>query len=253
MRATRLLEYALTKKPETVLDLAVGPGEHAKCFIANGAKVTGVDVINPKFEHPDYTHIKQAYEFLKLEEQFDMVWSCHTLEHIPNPQHFLTHLWEWLKEDGWLAIAVPPLGHDRMHIGHMTIWSIGHLVYNLICAGWDCREAKWYTDYRSIGLIVQKTDPIDYSGRTGMPSETYWLNQFTPIIVNHEDSAYWPDNWHEETDPPAKDPPMVTVGYQLCNKPPRELRPFGPNPNLRKEPGTWRFPNGSNSKSTDYK
>ena len=44
MRSVRLLRHAISKKPETVLDIAVGPGSHAKSFIANGSKVTGLDV-----------------------------------------------------------------------------------------------------------------------------------------------------------------------------------------------------------------
>ena len=240
MRATRLLEYAITKKPETVLDIAAGPGAHAQCFIANGSEVVGVDVKQPYIQHDKYTHVVAPYEKLKLkDQQFDMVWSCHTLEHIPNVQHFLGKLWEWCKPEGYLAISVPPFMQDRLHVGHMSIWTPAHLIYNLICAGWNCRKAEWYTDYRTIGLIVQKTDPIDFDGRTGMPNEVAWLNRYTPLIINHEDSSFLPDNWHEETDDYSLDPPMVTVGYQLCNKPPRELKPFGPNPALRKEPGAW--------------
>jgi 2-polyprenyl-3-methyl-5-hydroxy-6-metoxy-1,4-benzoquinol methylase len=147
MRATRLLEYAISQKPETVLDIAVGPGRHAQCFIANGAKVTGVDIKNPTFEHENYEHIKAPYEELDLGgRQYDMIWCCHTLEHIPNVQHFLLHLASWIKEGGWLAISVPPQA-DRLHVGHMSLWTPAHLVYNLICAGWDCREAVWYTEY----------------------------------------------------------------------------------------------------------
>jgi SAM-dependent methyltransferase len=240
MRSVRLLEYAISKKPETVLDIAVGPGYHAMAFIANGSKVTGMDVTPAKIEHPDYTHLQSPYELTNLDEKFDMVFSCHTLEHIPNPQHFLVHLAKWCKDDGWLAISVPP-SKDRLHVGHLTLWTPAHLVYNLICAGWDCRDAIWYTEYMSIGLMVQKKPELDLSWRTGLPSETLALNQFTPIIVNHEDNAWWPDNWHEETTDVAEDPPMVTVGRQITNKPPERLMPHGPNPKLRKEPGrTWR-------------
>jgi len=238
MRSVRLLTHAISKQPETVLDIAVGPGSHAQCFIANGAKVTGLDVTPARFEHEDYTHIQSPYELVKLDEKFDMVFCCHTLEHMPNPQHFLIHLASWLKEDGWLAISVPP-SQDRLHVGHLSLWTPAHLVYNLICAGWDCKDAIWYTEYVSIGLMVQKKTEIDLSWRTGLPSEILALNQFTPIIINHEDDAWWADNWHEETTEVAEDPPMVTIGKQITTRPPKQFMPHGPNPNLRKAPGTW--------------
>lgn len=238
MRAIRLLEYAIDLSPKTVLDIASGArSKHAICFISNGSKVTGVDLSQSNLKHDDYEHIQGAYETIELDKKFDMIWCCHTLEHIPNVQHFLVHLWNWLEDDGYLAISVPPSSQNRLHVGHMSIWTPAHLVYSLVCAGWDCRHAKWYTEYMTIGLIVQKTKEVDYDGRTGMPSETLWLNQYTPIIVNHEDSAWWPNNWHEETVPVVKDPPHVTTGFQQTNLPPETLMPFGPNPDLRKPPG----------------
>jgi SAM-dependent methyltransferase len=239
MRATRLLEYAVSFHPAEVLDLAVGPGRHAQCFIANGAKVTGVDVSPAKFEHPKYTHIQESYETLDLDKKFDMIWCCHTLEHIPNVQHFLVSLSKWLKDDGLLAISVPPAFQNRLHVGHLTLWTPAHLVYNLIHAGWDCRMAEWYTEYCTIGLMVRKTKDVNDDGKTYMPSETLWLNQYTPIVVNHEDNAWWPNRWPEETLPVAQDPPHVTAGYQQTNLEPVQQLAFGPNPKLRKEPGTW--------------
>lgn len=235
MRAVRLLEYAIEQKPKTVLDIATGPGKHAIPFIVNGSKVTGVDLKKAPFEHEDYTHFNAAYETLELDEQFDMVWSCHTLEHIPNVQHFLTQLHQWTKDGGWLAISVPPAANNRLHVGHLTAWSPALLAYNLICAGWDCSEAVWYTEYCTIGFMVQKKPEIDLSWRTGMPNEVQALRDYMPISVQHEDNAWWEDNWYEETEPVAVDPPAVTVGYQYSNMPPVNPLGYGPNPELRKK------------------
>lgn len=235
MRSVRLLEAAIAKSPETVLDIATGPGNHAVSFIANGSKVTGVDVSPPEVIHDNYTHIKLPYEKLELDEQFDMVFSCHTLEHIPNVQHFLIALREWLKDDGWLCISVPPASQDRLHVGHLTVWTPALLVYNLICAGWDCKEAKWYTEYCSIGLMVQKTKDVDLSGRTGMPSEVVWLQEYAPRTISHNEGAWWGNNWPDETVPRVPDPPFVTIGLRKTNLPPETQLAFGPNPNLRKD------------------
>jgi SAM-dependent methyltransferase len=237
MRAVRLLEFAISLRPETVLDIAVGPGKHAVSFISNGSKVTGLDITEAKIEHSDYDHIQSPYETADIgDRQWDMIWCCHTLEHMSNVQHFLIHLYKWLKDDGWLAISVPTQRQNRMHIGHLTTWSPALLIYNLVCAGWDCRKARWYTESNTIALIVQKTKLASDEGRTGLPSEVSWFNKYTPRRINHCDAAWLPNNWHEETLFRDPDPPHVTIGATKTTLPPLDFRPFGPNPNFRKAP-----------------
>ena len=241
MRAVRLLEYAISKKPDTVLDLAVGPGKHAVGFLSNGSSVTGMDVTPAKIIHPVYDHIQAPYETAEVgDRQWDMIWCCHTLEHIPNVQHFLVHLYKWLKEDGYLAISVPNSRQNRLHVGHLTLWTPAHLIYNLVCSGWDCKEAEWYTGASTIGLIVKKTKEVDDTGRTGLPSEAVWFNKYVPTLISHCDAAWLPNNWHEETALRVEDPSQVVVGYTKTSLPPYELRPFGPNPAFRKEPVKWQ-------------
>jgi len=234
MKAVRLLEHALTKEPESVLDVGCGAGEHARVFIGHGSQVTGLDVCEAAFEHESYEHIESPYENVELDRKFDMIWCSHTLEHIPNPQHFLITLWNWLADDGWLAIAVPTDRQDRIHVGHATLWNPALLMYNLITAGWDCRGAEWYTEYRSIGLIVQKTEMVDNKGHTGMPDEDGWLNKYTPVPLNHGFSAWLENNWHEDTGQRVPDPPMITIRALETNLPPLYPLGFGPNPELRK-------------------
>ena len=240
MRSNSLLKQALTKNPLEVLDVGTGFGTHAVAFIANGStKVVGLDPKPQYLEHTAYEYIQSSYEEADLEgKQFDMVWCSHTLEHMPNVQHFLTTLREWLKPGGWLAIGVPTARQNRLHIGHLTLWTPAHLVYNLICAGWDCKEAIWYTEYLTIGLMVQKKPDIDLSWRTGMPGEGPKLNQYSPKLILHEQGAWWGNSWPEELEVcRAVDPPGVTTGLQNTDLPPELQLAYGPNPNLRMPPG----------------
>jgi SAM-dependent methyltransferase len=242
MRAVRLLEYALTKEPQTVLDVGGGQGSHAISFLAHGCRVTGLDVREPKrpLQHPLYEQILSPYEKADLgDRKFDMVWCSHTLEHVPNVQHFLIFLRHYLKEDGYLAIAVPTSRQNRIHIGHLSLWTPAHLIYNLICAGWDCKKSEWYTEYLSIGLIVQKTAEIDLSWRTSLPSEIFDLNRYTPKSMHHEDGAWWGNNWPEPFESNRiQDPPFVTIGHAKTSMEPEIKLAFGPNPALRKRNGT---------------
>lgn len=246
MHGINLLRHALEQKPETVLDIGVGPGIHARAFLGTGAKVTGVDIRPDPFEAWDalndphflknYTHVHNAMELIEKKEDsepFDLVWSCHVLEHVPNVHEFLVQIHDYLKDDGWLYIAVPVNAQDRLHIGHLSIWTPALLIYNLICAGWDCSDAKWYTSYQTIGLCVQKKIIEDMSWRTAMPAEEYDMNAYSPVPMLHEYGAWLENNWHEELPGRNVDPPMVTVGGYKTNLPPKTQLACGPNPKLR--------------------
>ena len=241
MRAVRLLEYALTKEPKTVLDVGTGHGYHAMSFLAQGCSVTGLDVVPPQVVHKNLTSIQNTWEGATAElegQEFDMIWCCHVLEHIQNIQSFSMWLRKHLKPGGWLMLAVPPSRQNRFHIGHCTLWTPAHLVYNLICSGWDCKDANWYTEYMTIGISLQRVDDVDMSGRTTVPSEAPWLNQYAPLTFRHENGAWWGNRWHEfvESDR-IMDPPFVTAGLQAANYfnlPPAVQLAYGPNPELRK-------------------
>ncbi len=235
MRATDLLVEALKVGAKTVLDVGVGTGAHAKAFIGSGAKVTGIDPTHSDMEHENYTHIHDAYENVDMdgEERFDLIWCSHTLEHIPNVQHFLYKLQGWLKPGGWLFIAVPSDRQARLHVGHLTLWTPAHLAYNLVCAGWDCKDVIWYTGYLSIGMVVQN-NKIDTEWRTSMPAEVIELNQYMPITIQHNDGAWWGNNWPVEIPyERCSDPPLVTIGVTKTNLPPQTQLAYGPNPKLR--------------------
>jgi len=239
MRATSLLEEALKVGAETVLDVGVGKGDHAKAFIGQKSRVTGIDprpAHKELDEHKYYTHIREPYESAAFEagDEFDLIWCSHTLEHLPNVQHALVTLQSWLKPGGWLFIAVPNDSQNRVHVGHLSLWTPAHLAYNLVCAGWDCKEAIWYTDYLSIGMVVQNTGVLDLSWRTSLPGENAALNQYMPKLVRHNDGAWWANNWPVETGERASDPPLVTIGLEKTNLPPQTQLAYGPNPSLRR-------------------
>ncbi len=240
MSKTDLLNHALTKNPETVLDLGVGRGVHAKAFIGNGATVVGVDVKDPPHEHERYIHSQTPVEFLEPAEDaepYDMVWCSHLLQLLPNVQAFLVQMETFLKDDGWLYLAVPCNPQDRFHIGHLTLWSPALLVYNLICAGWDCSSAEWYTSGNTIGLCMQKKRIEDMSWRTGTIEEITYVNEYSPLAMKHEHGAWWANNWPVLTSGREQDPALVTAGVHKSNLPPKTRLAFGPNPALRKEPG----------------
>ena len=60
-----------------------------------------------------------------------------------------------LKEGGVLAITVPPLKNEIVG-GHLSLWNSGILLYQLVVAGFDCREAIVKKYGYNISVIVKK-------------------------------------------------------------------------------------------------
>ena len=233
MSSHRLLENALFQHPELVLDLGVGSGTASRAFVSQGATVVGVDVEDAPFEHDRYQHRQGPVEYMEASTQYDLIWTANLLQCLPNVQAFLVQLAQSLEDDGYLYIAVPSKSQDRLSIGSLTVWTPALLIYNLVCAGWDCRNAEWYTEYDTIGLCIPNERIEDMSWRTGTPQEEAFFNEYTPAPLRHEGGAWIANNWPNETSGRLTDPPLVTAGVYKTNLPPKTQLAYGPNPKLR--------------------
>lgn len=144
---------------QTVLDVGSGAGKHADVFEASGKHVTAIDFgvsvyFQQKTSHR--TDIIADYYQYSFDTPFDCVWASHVLEHQPNPNDFLRKTHRDLKEGGWLAITVPPLKHNIVG-GHLTLWNAGLLLYQLVFAGFDCRDAAVRSYGYNVSVIVKKS------------------------------------------------------------------------------------------------
>ena len=161
----------------TLLDIGSGPKSAAySLFTDNGKTVTRQD-INPDYQ-PD---LLGDFNNLAIVDQYDCVWCSHVLEHQLNVNHFLTKIFHTLKEGGVLAITVPPR-KDEIVGGHVNLWNAGLLLYNLILAGFDCKNAAVKSYGYNISVIVEKKTAI-------LPNLNYdtgdinALNEFFPLGV----------------------------------------------------------------------
>jgi ubiquinone/menaquinone biosynthesis C-methylase UbiE len=87
---------------ETVLDIGSGGGKMIDYFSTLGKKITAIDL------HPTRGDI-QKVDFMKngfKDDQFDLVYSAHTIEHIPNPDKFVS---EMLRVSKKYVCVVAPL------------------------------------------------------------------------------------------------------------------------------------------------
>ena len=164
---------------KTLLDIGSGPsqGLNAANFFKELAKDVTRQDINPNYK-PD---LLGDFNNLATDKLYDCIWCSHVLEHQLNVNHFLTKIFHTLKDDGVLAITVPPLKHAIVG-GHVTLWNAGLLLYNLILAGFDCKDAAVKSYGYNISVIVNKRTAI-------LPELNYdagdinALNEFFPLGV----------------------------------------------------------------------
>lgn len=131
-------------KPHNVLDVGSGAGEHTRILREYGIQSTPVD-FGRSIYYADGGAIDGALigNFMEMDipREYDLVWMSHVLEHQPNVNLFLSKARECMTPDGWLAVTVPPLKPEVVG-GHLTLWTPGLLIYNLVFAGFDCSDAR---------------------------------------------------------------------------------------------------------------
>lgn len=166
-----MIQHLIEKRDfSTVLDIGSGSGEQAAALRAHGKIVTELDY------GESYYFKKNAAEngviigdFLKID--FHQVYSCviasHILEHQLNVNVFLKKIHSVLQEGGLIGISVPPMKPNIVG-GHVTLWNAGLVLYNLVLAGFDCRE-PWIRAYGyniSVVLVKKTISPqgLAYDG-----------------------------------------------------------------------------------------
>jgi SAM-dependent methyltransferase len=149
---------------DTVLDIGSGEGKHSDILESKGKKVTSIDFGKSVYfekRTDNHTCIFGDYYNYNFDEKFDVIWASHVLEHQPNPNLFLKKIHSDLKEGGVLAITVPPLKHEIVG-GHVTLWNAGLLIYQLILAGFNCKDISVKSYGYNISVILKKESIISY-------------------------------------------------------------------------------------------
>lgn len=129
---------------KTVLDIGAGRGLHTEVFRSCGKEVTAIDLGRSVYFSKKPKNVSVvSVDFMELElmNAFDCIWACHVLEHQVNAGLFLLKIKNAVRENGVVAITVPPK-KDQIVGGHVSIWNAGLLIYNLVLAGFDCRDIR---------------------------------------------------------------------------------------------------------------
>ena len=146
---------------KTVLDIGSGEGLHSEIFKEYGKIVTSLDygkssyVLDSNNKQDIIIADFMQYDF--KDKIFDAIWCCHILEHSLNTNLFLEKINSILKEGGVLAITVPPLKNEIVG-GHLNLYNAGLLLYQLVIAGFDCKDAIVKKYGYNISVIVKKNE-----------------------------------------------------------------------------------------------
>ena len=138
----------LLNENSLVLDIGSGDKRHADYMQNSNIRVKTNDL------HGDVDYLGN-YNEIDIDEIFDGIHCAHVLEHQPNPHNFLKKIHSNLREGGWLCITVPPLKHQIVG-GHVSLWNAGIILYHLVLAGFNCKDAKIKEYGYNISVIIKK-------------------------------------------------------------------------------------------------
>jgi hypothetical protein len=136
------------------------------------------------------------------------------LEHQRNVGRFLEKLYTCLPDRGILAISVPTHPRSRGVSGHVTSWNAGLLCYNLVLAGFDCKEAQVLQTFE-LSLIVRKSRAQGADVLAAAPyGRIEELAQYFPFpVADGGDAEVLEANWGDKDYelPPAPVPGGIEV------------------------------------------
>lgn len=135
---------------ESVLEIGSRTGEAARIF-----EFLGKEVFTVEFDPRQQASYTGDFLDVAIDRQFDAVWASHVLEHQRNPGLFLDKCFDVLREGGVFCVTIP-CALAPLLMEHPVIMTPAHMIYNLICAGFDCRDAMVKTYDWQFSVIVQK-------------------------------------------------------------------------------------------------
>lgn len=165
------------KKYDFDVYLDVGCGKHRDHHGLINRPVKTTDLFSPADYVGDYVETDCG-------GPWQAIWCSHVLEHQLDVHTFLIKMREDLADDGVLCITVPP-AHPEFMGGHVSLWTEGMLVYRLVLARFDCREARVGVYDRNISVIVRKKlIPIEaFKGLVADKGDIETLAPYFPVAV----------------------------------------------------------------------
>ena len=97
-------------------------------------------------------YIEENFFFWKRDRLYEAAFCSHMVEHIQDTARFLTRFFDCIPENKpWCLIWPPP--KPQIVPGHVHVFSLGMMLYNLVSMGIDCANVKMLRCKYSLGLM----------------------------------------------------------------------------------------------------
>lgn len=121
-----------------------------------------------------------GFEAREPDGMLDGIWASHVLEHSANPGDFLARCRASLKDDGWLAVVVPPF-KPKVVQGHISPgWNTGILMYALAGAGFDPSRGHFLRHGYNVAGLVPKAAQVPVRHEDAFRDPALWPFAFDP-------------------------------------------------------------------------
>jgi hypothetical protein len=142
--------------------------------------------------------------YYRCRSWFPFVLASHVMEHQHNVGVFLGAVRHILTDDGLFMVSVPPLKHAIVG-GHVSLWNMGLLIYNLTLHGFDTRNGSFLSSgYNLIACVRKSTRPLPplNHDRGDLEILADWWPASCPLRQNTDGrilSVNWPPHKYQET------------------------------------------------------
>ncbi len=140
-----VLDYLVEKYTfKTVIDVGCGKGDFFHYLNKKNIEVegTGIDMIDEDdIVYKDFTYIKTDFINYEPAEKYDLIFSSHTIEHNPNTDEFIKNFFKFGKDHGIFCLVWPP-PKPQIVGGHVHVFNLGLMLYNIIRTGVDCSNVE---------------------------------------------------------------------------------------------------------------
>ena len=179
----QVLDYLIANyKFDTAIDIGCGHGDFFKYLNEKGVQVkgTGIDMMpEDKITYKGFKYIKSNFNDYEPTENYDLIFSSHTIEHNPNTEEFLKNFFKFGKPGGLFCLVWPP-PKPQIVGGHVHIFNLGIMMYNIIRTGVNCKNVKMIKVGYNL-VIVGEYDFFDLPTLTYNRHEIEMLKDYFPF------------------------------------------------------------------------
>lgn len=140
------------------LDIGCGERGHAlKALRPWFEAIVGADLFPPNQLEPGLATQYLQRDFGRQQKLggFDFVHSSHVVEHVQNTGTFIENFVGSVKPSGSFCLIWPKPKHEIVG-GHVHVFSVGLMLYNLVTAGVDCCNVSMFECGYSLGICGRK-------------------------------------------------------------------------------------------------